>query len=110
MRHPMRFRSSVGFPTQRNEYSLRAHQEYRSGGTLRMIPGAVGHNYSENHQWLPVLGEAACLISQVATGAKRHIERERSRCSGTLAFTSGQTATSPSAQMRGWKKPTQLTQ
>jgi hypothetical protein len=51
-----------------------------------MIPGAVGHNYSENHQWLPVLGEAACLISQVATGAKRHIERERSRCSGTLAF------------------------
>jgi hypothetical protein len=31
MRHPMRFRSSVGFPTQRNEYSLRAHQEYRSG-------------------------------------------------------------------------------
>jgi hypothetical protein len=75
-----------------------------------MIPGAVGHNYSEDHQWLPVLGEAACLISQVATGAKRHIERERSRCSGTLAFTSGQTATSPSAQMRGWKKPTQLTQ
>jgi hypothetical protein len=30
-----------------------------SGRTLRMIPGAVGHNYSEDHQSAPVLGEAA---------------------------------------------------
>ena len=35
-----------------------------------MIPGAVGHNYSDTTNRLPVLGEANCLISRFRCSRK----------------------------------------
>src|SRR4029077_19506356 len=48
-----------------------------SGRTLRMIPGAVGHNYSEDHQSAPRARRSRPLISQVASGAKRSVSGGR---------------------------------